>query len=108
MSKPWRQEDVDPYYIRFHTAVRDEETLDAMVAPSIARFAAEGLRTVLLAEQESDAYLIHCIAVRLLKGQIPDPVSKQIDSKTLDGLKVVTVREAEIEPLGISFGKPRY
>ncbi|MEZ0370642.1 MAG: hypothetical protein ACAI44_16245 [Candidatus Sericytochromatia bacterium] len=108
MSRPWRQEIVDPHYIRFHTSVRDEETLAHMVAPVIARFAKEGLRTAIVTEKEDEHYLIHCVAVRLLKGEIPRAVSQCVGDKVLDGISVSPMHRSDMEPLGISFGLPRF
>lgn len=106
--KAWRQEDVDPYYTRFHTLLRDEESLDGMVAPIQRRFAKSGLRTAIVTEKEGEGYLLHCIAVRLLRGEIPKVVSDQVEAGTLDGLQVAGVKRAEIEPLGIHFGIPKF
>lgn len=108
MSKPWRHEDVDPHYTRFYTAIRDEETLEEMVAPVIRRFAEGGHRTAIVTDKEGEEYVFHCLAVRVIKGDFPVAVSRKVETKTLDGMKVASVREAEIEPLGISFGKPRF
>lgn len=108
MSKAWRQEDVDAHYTRFFTQLRDEESLEAMVAPVVKRFADIGFRTAIVTEKQGEEYLFHCLAVRLLKGDVTQAVSQKVESKTLDGLKVASIRESEIEPLGISFGKPRF
>ncbi|HEY9841867.1 MAG: hypothetical protein ACAI44_16255 [Candidatus Sericytochromatia bacterium] len=108
MSRPWRQEDVDQHYTRFSTTIRDEETLEEMVAPVIRRFAEAGHRTAIVTEKQGEEYVFHCLAVHLLKGEIPRAVSQQVEAKTLDGLKVASVRDSEMEPLGISFGKPRF
>lgn len=108
MSKAWRQEDVDTHYTRFFTQLRDEESLEAMVAPVIQRFAEHGLRTAIVTEKSGEEYVFHCLAVRLVKGDVTQVVSQQVDSKTLDDLKLASVRKSEIEPLGISFGPPRF
>ncbi|HEY9841540.1 MAG: hypothetical protein ACAI44_24305 [Candidatus Sericytochromatia bacterium] len=108
MSRPWRQEVVDPHYTRFTTTIKDEETLEEMVAPVIRRFAEAGYRTAIVTEKQGEEYLFHCLAVRLLKGEVPQVVSQKVETSTLDGLKVASVRDSTMEPLGISFGKPRF
>lgn len=111
MSKPWNQEDVDPHYTRFTTRLRDEESLDQMVDPVVKRFAGAGLRTAIVAEKTGEEHLIHCIAIRVLKGEVPQAVSQKVSEQAspavLDGLKVAPLRESSLEPLSISFGKPR-
>lgn len=112
MSKPWRQEDVDPHYTRFYTSIKDEETLEEMVAPVVKRFAEAGYRTAVVVKQggegHTEEYLFECIAVRLIKGEIPKAVSQKVEAKALDGVEVAGLRTADMEPLGISFGKPRF
>ncbi len=112
MHKPWRQEDVDKHYTRFTTTLHDEESLEQMIEPVIKRFAAAGLRTAIVTEKPAEAYLIHCIAIRLLKGEIPqlvsEKISEQVSASVLDGIKVTPLRQSSIEPIGISFGKPRF
>ncbi|MBF2051891.1 MAG: hypothetical protein IGS03_00325 [Candidatus Sericytochromatia bacterium] len=64
MSAILREESPDPWYTRFWTAAREQEILDYIVTPSIARFVEAGYKTAIVLEKDGKHYLVHCLAVK--------------------------------------------
>ena len=101
----FQKEIIDPFYVRFYTQETDETLLDSMIQPIVNEFANQNYKTAITARKEGEHYCISCIAVRITKGQLPQAISKQVKPELLDGMKLHHTQEAEIEPVGIRFGK---
>lgn len=101
----WEQEQVDPHYTRFYTSLRDEEGLTQMVQPVIEKFAKMGFRTAIVMDRQGEGYCVHCLAIRILKGKPPEIITQKASSQITDSLQLQAPQAAEIEPLGVRFGK---
>lgn len=103
MSAILREESPDPWYTRFWTAARDQEILDYIVAPSIARFAEAGYKTAIVLEKDGEHYLIHCLAVTSQDHTPPKAVSQAASAAVGDSIHTKSLQEATIEPNQVSF-----
>lgn len=103
MSAILREESPDPWYTRFWTSARDQEILDYIVAPSIARFAEAGYKTAIVLKKDAEHYLIHCLAVTIQGERTPKAVSQVASAAVGDSIHTQSLQEATIEPNQVSF-----
>ncbi len=103
-TSPAKIQEIDPWYDLYITEIKDPESLDLLIQPSVERFLDAGYQTAIVSEKLDGFYHFHVIAVvsNAKQGASAQIVSQKA-REIADHHQIKNLSAAEHEPNQVSF-----